>query len=165
MLEAIFDVGQAAVILSSTALALADSLFEVGVAGLVFGVNDQIVKPLAAIDGRHRQGDQEGIASRSYVFGNASFHHQIKPLLHVGCRGMTGRIGLSHGNAAVLHGSLQSILHIRSVGCESCGQLVVQRITGEVVDTIFRLTSIGSSQTNGGQHGIGTLRATALTML
>ena len=159
------DVGQAAVVLSGAILALTDGLFQIGVAGLVFGVNDQIVKPLAAIDGRHGQGDQEGIAGRSHVFGDAGFHHQIKPLLHVGCRGMTGRIGLSHGNAAVLNSNLQSGLHVRGIGSQCSGQFVVQSIAGEVVDTIFRLTSIGSSQTNGGQHGIGTLRATALTML
>ena len=78
---------------------------------------------------------------------------------------MTGRIGLSHGNAAVLNSNLQSGLHVRGIGSQCSGQFVVQSIAGEVVDTIFRLTSIGSSQTNGGQHGIGTLRATALTML
>lgn len=40
-----------------------------------------------------------------------------------------------------------------SVGCESCGQLVVQSIAGEVIDIALSLVSIGSGQANSGQHG------------
>ena len=158
MLEAIFDVGQAAVVLSSAVLALANSLFQVWVAGLVLGVHGQIVKPLAAINGGHGQGNQEGIAGRSHIFGNAGFYHQIKPLIHVGGRGMTGSIGFGHGNATVLHGSFQSVLHIRRIACESCGQLIVQSIAGEVVDTALRLVSLGSGHADSGQHGVGAIR-------
>ena len=70
---------------------------------------------------------------------------------------MASGIRLGHSHAAVLHGSFQSVLHIRSVGCESCGQLVVQSIAGEVVDATLSLVSVRSGQANGGQHGVGAL--------
>ena len=159
MSVAILDVGQAAVVLSGAVLALTDGLFEVGVAGLVLGVHGQVVNPLAAINGGHRQGNQEGVAGRSHIFGNSGFHHQIKPLLHIRSGSVASGIRLGHSHAAVLDSNFQSVLHVRGIGSQCSGQFVVQNIAGEVVDSIFGLMSIGSGQADGGQHSIGAVTA------
>lgn len=146
------DVSQAAVVLAGGVLGLTHGLFEVRISGLILGVNGDIVAPCRTVDGSHGQRYEERIASKSHIFRDASLHNEIQPPLHVGCSGVAGGVGLRHSNTAVLHGSFQSVLHIRSVGCESCGQLVVQHIAGEVVDTIVGLVSICAGQADGGQH-------------
>ena len=72
---------------------------------------------------------------------------------------MTGSIRLGHGNADVLHGSFQSVLRACGIGSQCGGQLVVQSIRRVIVDAALSLVSICGSQADGGQHGVGALRA------
>ena len=158
MLEAIGDVGQTTVVLSGAVLRFTDGLGEVGVASLVLGVDGNIIIPCRAVNGGHGQRYKEGVAGAGDHFGNASLHNEVQALVHVGRRGMTGRIGLSHGNAAVLHGNFQSVLESGRIGSQCGGQLVVQSIAGVVVDTTLSLVGICVGQADGGQHGVGALR-------
>ena len=147
------DVGQAAGILAGTVLSLAHGLFKVRISGLILGVNGHIVAPCRTVHGGHGQGHEEGIASRSHVFGDAGFHHQIKPLLQLISRGVAGGIRFGHGNTAVLDSGLQRIFHGSGIGSQRGGQLVVQHIAGEVVDAVLSLVSICVGQADGRQHG------------
>lgn len=151
------DVGQAAVVLAGTVLSLTHGLIQCRIAGLVLGVHSNVIVPLAAIDGRHGQGDQEGIAGRSHVFGDAGFHNQIQALLQARSGSVAGGIRLGHSYAAVLHGGFQSVLDIGRIGGQGSGQFVVQSIAGVVVDSALSLVSIGGGQASGGQHGVGAL--------
>ena len=147
------DVGQAAGILAGGVLGLTHGLFEVGVAGLVLGINSDIVVPRRAINGGHGQGHEEGIAGGGHVFRDAGLYDEVQTLLHVGCRGVTGGVRFGHSHAAVLHGGLQCIFDSGGIGSQCGGQLVVEHIAGEVVDAARGLVSVCGSQADGRQHG------------
>jgi len=153
------DVGQAAGVLAGTVLSLTHGLIQCRIAGLVLGVHSNVIVPICTVNGGHGQAHKERIASAGDHFGNTSLHNEVQALLHVGCRGMTGRIGLSHGNAAVLNSNLQSVLYSGRIGSQCSGQLVVQSIAGEVVDTTLSLVGVRGGQTDGSEHGIAALRA------
>lgn len=65
---------------------------------------------------------------------------------------MAGGIRFGHSHAAILHGDFQSVLGSGGIGSQRGGQLVVQHIAGEVVDTALSLVSVCAGQTDGGQH-------------
>ena len=165
---AVSNVGQSTGILAGTVLSLTRGLFEVRIASLILGVNGHIVIPRRAINGGHGQRHEEGIAGGGHVFRDAGLHHQIKPLLHIGSGGVSGGIGLRHSHAAVLDSGLQRIFHVRGIGSQRSGQLVVEHIAGEVVDTIVGLVSVCGSQADGRQNGgaaVGTVEAIQHTHL
>ena len=153
MLVTVLDVGQAAGVLAGGVLGLTHGLFEVGVAGLVLGINSDIVVPRRAVDGGHGQGHEERIAGGGHVFRDSGLYHQIQSLLHIRSGGVSGGIRFGHGNTAVLHGGLQRIFHVRGIGSQRSGQLVVQHIAGEVVDVILSLVSVCAGQADGRQNG------------
>ena len=155
----VLDVGQAAGILAGGVLALTHGLLQRRVAGLVLGVNGHIVVPCRTVHGGHGQGHEEGIAGGGHVFRDASLHHQIKPLLHIGSGGVSGGIRFGHGNTAVLGSGLQRIFHGGGIGSQRGGQLVVEHIAGEVVDVILSLVSVCAGQADGRQHGVAAFRA------
>ena len=147
------DVSQAAVVLAGGVLCFTHGLLQRRVAGLVLGVNGDIVVPRRAVDGSHGQRYEERIAGGGDIFRDASLHHQIKPLLHIGSRGVSGGIGLRHSNTTVFDRNFQSILHSGGIGSQRGGQLVVEHIAGEVVDAIVGLVSVCVGQADGRQHG------------
>ena len=105
-------------------------------------------------------GQAAGIlAGAGNIFGDTSLHHQIKPLLHVGCRGVAGGIRFGHSHAAVLDSGLQLILHGGGIGSQCRGQLVVQHIAGEVVDAVVGFVSICGRYADGGQHRVSAVEA------
>lgn len=129
------------------------------VAGLILGVNRDVIVPLTSINGGHGQGHKEGIAGAGDIFRDASFYNQIQALLQLVNGGVSGGIRLVHGHTAVLDGGLQCIFHGGGIGSQRGGQLVVEHIAGEVVDAALGLVSVCGSQTDSGQHGVGTLEA------
>ena len=158
----VLDVGQAAVVLAGGVFVFTDGLFEVGVASLVLGVHAHIVIPRRAVDGGHGQGHEEGIAGGGHVFRDASLHNEVKPLLHVGCRGVAGNIRFGHSHTAVLHSRFQRIFHGGGIGSQRSGQLVVEHIAGEIVDAVVGLVGVCGGQTDGRQHGgaaVGTVES------
>lgn len=72
---------------------------------------------------------------------------------------MAGGIRFGHSHAAVLDSGLQLILHGGGIGSQRGGQLVVEHIAGEVVDTALSLVSVCAGQTDGRQYGIRAFRA------
>ena len=153
------DVGQAAGVLAGTVLSLTHGLIQCRIAGLVLGVHSNVIVPLAAIDGGHRQAYEERIAGRSHVFGDAGFHHQVQALLQTRSGSMAGGIRLGHSHATVLDSGFQSVLRACGIGSQCGGQLVVQSIRRVVVDTTLSLVGICGGQANGRQHSVAALRA------
>ena len=158
MSVAIGDIGQTAVVLAGGVFVLTDGLFEVGVAGLVFGVDGNIVIPRRAVNGGHGQTYEEGIAGGGHIFRDSGFYNQIQSLLHIGSRSVAGGIRFGHSHTAVLDSSFQSIFHVRRIGSQCGGQLVVQGIRREIADAALGLVSVRGGQADGGQHGVGALR-------
>jgi len=147
------DVGQAAGVLAGGVLCFTHGLIQRRIASLILGVNGHIVIPRRAVDGSHGQRYEERIAGAGNIFGDASLHNEIQPLLHVGCSGVAGGVRFGHGYAAVFHSSFQRILDRGGVGSQCSGQLVVQHIAGEVVDAAHGLVSVCGSQADGRQNG------------
>ena len=156
---AISNVGQAAVVLAGGVFALPHGLVQCGVAGLVLGVNGDIVVPCRAVNGGHGQGHEEGIAGAGDILRDASLHNEIQPLLHIRSGGVAGGIRFGHSHADVLHSRFQRIFHSGGIGSQGGGQLIVQQIAGKVVDAALGLVSVRGGQTEGGQHGVASLRA------
>ena len=158
MFVTVLDVGQAAGVLAGAVLALAHGLVQRRIAGLVLGINGNIVIPRRAVNGGHGQGHEEGIAGGGHVFGDSGLYHQIQSLLHIRSGGVAGGIRLDHSHAA-LHSCFQRIFHGGGIGGEGSGQFVIQSIAGVVVDAVLILVGIGSGQADGGQHGVGAVTA------
>lgn len=72
---------------------------------------------------------------------------------------MAGGIRLGHSHAAVLDSGLQLIFHVRGIGSQRSGQLVVEHIAGEVVDAALGLVSVCGGQADGRQHGVAAVGA------
>ena len=153
----VLDVGQAAVVLAGAVLTLPHGLVQRRVAGLVLGVNGHIVVPCCAVDGGHGQGHEERITGAGDIFRDASLYDEVQTLLHIRSGGVSGGIRFGHGHAAVLHGGLQRIFHVRGIGSQRSGQLVVEHIAGEVIDTIVGLVNVCGSQADGRQHGVAAI--------
>ena len=159
MLVTVLDVGQAAGVLAGGVLGLTHGFIQRRIASLVLGVNSNVIVPCRAVGGGHGQGHEERIAGGGHVFRDASLHNEVKPLLHVGCRGVAGNICLGHGHATVLDDGFQSVLDGGGVGSQRGGQLVVQHIAGKVVDASLGLVSVCVGQPDGRQYSVAALRA------
>ena len=157
MLVTVLDVGQTASILTSGVLGLTHGLVESRIAGLILGVDGDIVVPCRAVNSGHGQGHKEGIAGACHVFGNASLHDEVKPLLQLVSGGVAGGIRFCQGNAAVPYGGFQSVLHGGGIGSQRSGQLVVEHITGKEVNAILGLVGVCGGQADSRQHGVGAL--------
>ena len=152
MFVTVLDVGQAAGVLAGGVLGLTHGLIQRRIAGLVLGVDGNIVIPRRAVNGSHGQRHKEGVAGAGDILRDASLHDEIQALLHIGSRSVAGGIRFGHSHTAVLHGGLQCIFHGGGIGSQRSGQLVVQHIAGEVVDAALSLASVRGGQTDGGQH-------------
>ena len=91
---AICDIVCSAVMLASVRFGFPQGLLQGGHIRLILGVDCDVVVPILAVDGRHRQGYEEGGCGLKHILGNVSFHHQIQAQIQAGSAGMTGFIGL-----------------------------------------------------------------------
>ena len=103
------NVADAAAVLARVGLVLTQRLFESGDAGKVLGVQGHIVDPagaavagVAAVNGGHRQGDEERCGSIRDHFRDAGFDQQIQAEGQIGGACVAVSIRLGQGDAVVI---------------------------------------------------------------